>query len=300
MQKAALAHVERAGGIGAVGRDGVVSVVRVKAMQQQLFAVGFVIAVFIHQQDQIRLFGDIDAFGRDLEADGQMQAVGEGGLLVGATIAIGVFEDDQFVVRRGVAGFPMRVAGHDGDPEAALVVEAELDGIFQVGELGLGSEQVHLVTLGHGEAGERLLDVFVLDAAHFAFAVFGIEVGGHRGEGMSGAIVHAEVGLLAGGEVVDELVAQGHHLAGLADFVGVILRAVGVVALAVAVDAVDEVVVVVPKPVLLLHRGVDLGRVGLGLMGLMAVEAVGEMDGEFLVSGFGGGEAVDGEGGSFL
>ncbi len=95
---------------------------------------------------------------------------------------------------------------------------------------------------------------------------------------------------------MDEPVAQGGHLAGLADLVGVVLGAEGVVALPVGVDAVHEVVVVVPEVVLLADGGIDEIRAGLGLTALLAEGGVGEKDGELGVAGVGGGEAIDREG----
>jgi hypothetical protein len=110
------------------------------------------------------------------------------------------------------------------------------------------------------------------------------------------AVVDREVALAAGGDVVDEPVAQRHHLAGLLDLVGVVLRPVGVVTLAVGVDAIDEVVVVVPEPVLLLHRGVDKHFVGLGTRARGGTEqAVGEERRQLAVPGLGGREAIDRE-----
>ena len=58
-----------------------------------------------------------------------MQASGEDGLLVRLTIAVGVLEDEDLVVRLGVARAPGGVARHGGHPETAHVVEGEADGL---------------------------------------------------------------------------------------------------------------------------------------------------------------------------
>ena len=64
-----------------------------------------------------------------------MQAPGEDGLLVGLTVAVGVLEDDDLVVRLRVARTPGRVARHRRHPETSTVVESDSHGLGEVGEL---------------------------------------------------------------------------------------------------------------------------------------------------------------------
>ena len=67
-------------------------------MQDQFLAVGLAVLVIVDEQREVRFLGYVDAFRRELEADGNMQMVGEDRLLIGLTVAIRVFEDDQFVI----------------------------------------------------------------------------------------------------------------------------------------------------------------------------------------------------------
>jgi hypothetical protein len=78
----------------------VVRIVGVEAVQDQLHPVGLAVLVVVDEQGEVRLLGEIDAFGGDLEADRNMQLVGEDGLLVGLAVAVGVFEDQDLVVRQ--------------------------------------------------------------------------------------------------------------------------------------------------------------------------------------------------------
>ena len=281
MEEDALAHVNGAAGVGGEGADGVVRVMRVKAAEDDLATVGFVIAIGVLEQHEVGFLGNIDALGRKLDADGQVQLVGEDGFLVRLAVAIGVFINEDLVVRQRVAGAVVRVGGHGGDPEAALVVKGELHGIGEVGEFLLAGEELGFVALGQGEAFFGGLAVEVLGAAVFDA---GLVVGGHLGQLVGAAVIHGEVLLFAGGDIVNELVTEGGHLAGLFDFVGVVLRAERIVALAVGVDAIQDVVVAVPEPVLLLHGFVDEGGVGFGFAGLVPVEAGGEDFGDGLVA----------------
>ena len=67
-------------------------------MQDQLHTVGLAVLVIVDEQREVGFLGHIDAFRRELEADGDVQVVGEDRLLVGLTVAIRVFEDDQFII----------------------------------------------------------------------------------------------------------------------------------------------------------------------------------------------------------
>ena len=81
----------------------------------------------------------------EFEAHGQVQAVREDGLLVGLSVMIGVFENEQLVIRFGVARFVVWVAGHGGNPEPPFVVEGELDRVGEIGKLFVGGKELDLV-----------------------------------------------------------------------------------------------------------------------------------------------------------
>ena len=181
----------------------------------------------------------------------------------------------------------MRVAGHHRDPEASLVVEGHLHRVLEIGELLLGGEELDLVA---GHYGHLLDGLLAIEIVHRA-----LKIGGHLRQGAGLGVVRREVLALAGGDLMNDLVAQGHHLAGLEDFGRIILWAEGIVALAVRVHAVDQVVVVVPEEVLVEHRLVDEFGVGLRSLGLTAKGGVGEQHGQFLIARLCGREPIDGE-----
>ncbi len=98
VEEASFEKVEGAGGVGAVRGDCVMGVVGVEAVHEDLDAVGAVVVVVVHEEAQVGFLGDIHSLGRELEADGEMEVFGEDGLLVGASVAVGVLEDEELVV----------------------------------------------------------------------------------------------------------------------------------------------------------------------------------------------------------
>jgi hypothetical protein len=70
----------------------------VKAVHENFHAVGLVVLVVIDEQAEVRLLRKINTLRRQLEADGQMQSARENGLLVRASVAVRVLEDEQLVV----------------------------------------------------------------------------------------------------------------------------------------------------------------------------------------------------------
>ncbi len=93
---------------------------------------------------QVGAVGDVDAAVAGLEAGGDQQAVGEDRHLVGLAGALGVFEDDDLVVRF-LAGLDLRIDLAAGDPEPAGRVEVHLD---RLGQQRVGGEEVDLEALG--------------------------------------------------------------------------------------------------------------------------------------------------------
>ena len=91
---------------------------------------------------------------------------------------------------------------------------------------------------------------------------------------MSLRVVDYQVRLFCGSYVVNQRVADRGKLARFLNFVGIILRTEWVVTLAVGVDAVENIVVIVPKPILLLHCLMQQLSVGLRNTRLLSVNSV--------------------------
>ena len=91
----------------------------------------------------MRFLGDVHSAVTELERQRDVQVIGEDGGLVRATIAVGVLEDDEFVVRF-VARINVRVGRGATDPQSPLRVPAHLDGAGQFRKIGFGGEQCHV------------------------------------------------------------------------------------------------------------------------------------------------------------
>jgi hypothetical protein len=86
----------------------VMRVLGAEAGQHDLVSIGLVVAVGIFEEAQVRLLGNVNAAVAELERQRDVQVVGEDCRLVGATVLVGVFEDDDLVVRL-VARIDVRV-----------------------------------------------------------------------------------------------------------------------------------------------------------------------------------------------
>ena len=189
-----------------------------------------------------------------------MELVGEDRFLIRLAVTISVFVNQELVIGDRVAGPVVRIGRHHRDPEPPLVIEGELHRIREIGELFFRSKQFDLISLGHGEGFLRRVTVEVFSAAVLRARLI---VRRDRRKDVGLRIIHGEIGRFTRHDPADEIVAQRRHLAHFFDFVRIILRTERIVALPVGVDAVEDVVVAVPEPVLLLHRGVDGRRIRL-------------------------------------
>jgi len=147
-----------------------------------------------------------------------VQTIGEYGAFVGFAVMIGVFEDEDFVLRKG-PGSGMWPGGHGDDPESAFAVESDLDGVFEFGELFFGSEEVEFKSVGYG-------DVFLLFCGRFDDSEYGIRLGfaGRHGR-ECGDWVIGEFGGGFGDKVVDDGVGGLDEFVVPRDFLGVFVDA---------------------------------------------------------------------------
>ena len=226
-----------------------VRVVRGPAIPEVLDLVGLVVAVGVLQEQNPRLAHDEHAAVPELEARGAVELVVERGALVGFAVAVGVFEDEQLVVGRRVAGLPLRVVRHARDPEPALVVEVHLHGFGQFREHRLVREQLDLHAGCHGATLDELVRRQVAEVVCFGVLLPRLAEPRGRNVKVAGPGVVRLVGdLFALGDVPDVAISDRGHRPQL----GVLAReGLGVVGAAAAVDvpAVDHAVV------LLMHEG---------------------------------------------
>ena len=99
------------------------------------------------EMQQVRAVGDVDAAVARFDAGRNEQTVGEDGGLVGLAVALGVFEDDDFVVGL-LARLDLRIRLAARDPEPAGGVEVHLN---RLGQQRIGGEEIDLEAVGELE-----------------------------------------------------------------------------------------------------------------------------------------------------
>ena len=126
------------------------AVARIEAAHDDLSFVGLAVSVGIDQVNEVRLLSNVSASVSDFEAGRKVKAVSEDRLLIRFAVSVGVFENEQLVVRL-VRWLVLRVARHRRDPESPLRVECEVDRVFQIRKVDFRGEQVDFVPLRDGE-----------------------------------------------------------------------------------------------------------------------------------------------------
>ncbi len=218
---------------------------RVEPVQDQLADVGLVVAVGVFEEHHVRLGADIDAAVAKLDAGRQVQLVGEDRPLISLAVAVGVFEDQDFVVDRHTWN-ALRVRRHAAYPQSPAAVEGELHGLFQFGEFHFRSEQVHFITFGQLEFLPRFFGRIERDR-------FG-EVGFDFDQLARMAIVDLRGNLFPLGNGPDPTVAVRDHGSQLGELGREVDDAERRLAAAVDVGPVDGPIVVEELLVLFVHR----------------------------------------------
>ena len=216
----------------------------VKTTQDNLPAVDLVVEVIIPQQHEIAPLRHVHPVGCELETKRQVQVIHKHLFLVSLAVVVGVLEDDQLVVRFCIARFEVRISWHRRHPETPPIVESQLRRIGQVRKFLFRREQLDPVTLSHLDASNHIVAVLVFElgvkAANLRHLVCG-RVG--LGQIVLPAIDHCPHGLIA----------IGHHLLNLLQFVRIVFRAVRIVPATKHMHAVGDLIKLLPVPVFLPH-----------------------------------------------
>ena len=181
---------------------------------EDFFLVGFAVAVGVTEEEDVGGGGDDDAVAPGDEAVGKVQAFGKEGAVVVGAVGVAVFEDSDAAAAGAGVAEAERVVGHFDDPEAALGVPVEGDGVEDEGfgsdDLGFetGREAEGFEGIGGGERGGGGL---------------GFGGGTFRGGEVSADLVGGEGGGVEGGFV--EFAFEGEEVVAAAaeeDFGGVV------------------------------------------------------------------------------
>ena len=178
----AIAKDEGAEGIG-LDHAAVMGVGDIDTTEEFALGVGTVVSIGVLHEPEARLLGDDDAIVMEGDAIECIKAFDEGGELVGFSVLVGVFEDDDFIWR-GEAGNGVGEGGHGDDPEAATGIKGDLDGVAEFWELFFGSEEADFVAFGDFEFGLVFGDGLMTPKPFLALLPLPSAMGGREGSGM--------------------------------------------------------------------------------------------------------------------
>ena len=116
VQKHALGHVNRPGGIHAKRRDRVVRIVIVKPAQQHFLGVVLIIAIGVAQENKAAALRHVYTIMRDFKPHRDVQVTGKYRLLVGLSVVVRVLQDQQLILRLRIADAVVRIARHRSHP----------------------------------------------------------------------------------------------------------------------------------------------------------------------------------------
>ncbi len=108
----------------------VVAVLGAEAGEQLFAMVGLAVAIGVFEEGEVRLVRDEDAAIAELKAERNGELVGPHAAFVRAVVAIGVFEDEDAILRR-LAGHDLRISRARADPQAAFAIETDLNGLHE-------------------------------------------------------------------------------------------------------------------------------------------------------------------------
>ena len=175
--------------------DHLVRVSGAEAAEDEALPGGFAIAVGVLEMEQLGALGDVESAIAKFDPTGHEEALDEFFELIGLAIVVGVLADEDVIVGL-FAGFDLRVAEGAGDPEAAALVPAHLDGLDEA--IGLGGEKIHGEAFEDLEGGELFFGRLRFRAGRLDGDGRSRDDGGDRLSGEGGADV--ALGLVEEGE----------------------------------------------------------------------------------------------------
>ena len=122
----------------------VMAILRAEAAEQHLLHIGPVIAIGVLKVDEVRLLRAIHAaLAIEFKAERDLQVIGPDLARVRAAIAVGVLQDEDFVLRL-LAGHDLWIGHRGADPQAPTRIPPNADRLHEVREVLLAHEAVHL------------------------------------------------------------------------------------------------------------------------------------------------------------
>ena len=158
MQKNALLEIDPTTRTAAPRADRVMIVLNAKTSQGQFLHIGHIITVGIFKEEDIGRLPHINSSISELDSGRQVKTVCKNSGLVGRTVTVGIFENDDLIIRH-ITGLELRVGPRAGHPEPPAGVPVHMHGVRQH---GIRSKKIHLVAVQQLEVLQLRLRVVIV------------------------------------------------------------------------------------------------------------------------------------------
>ena len=103
-----------------------VTVLAAEPGEHQLAVIGLAVTVGVLNETHVRFLAHVHAAIAEFKRQGNVQVIGKHRGLVRATVAVGILQNHQLVVRL-IAGVHVRIGRRAAHPHATLAIPAHLD-----------------------------------------------------------------------------------------------------------------------------------------------------------------------------
>ncbi len=152
VMKHALLHVKSSAWAPDEVVDGVVTIFAPEPVKKNGLSISLAVMIGILEEDKVGFLGEVDPVLAKFESERKVKIVRKDSPLVGFSILIRVFENEDLVIGLD-AGKSMRVGGHGGDPETSRGIKVEGDWIAKFRKFLLRSEELDCEALSDLELG---------------------------------------------------------------------------------------------------------------------------------------------------
>ena len=120
-----------------------VTVLAAEPGEHQLAVIGLAVAVGVLNETHVRFLAHVHAAIAEFKRQRNVQVIGKHRGLVRATVAVGILQNHQLIVRL-IAGVHVRIGRRAAHPHASLAIPAHLDRAGDFRKLLLAREEIHL------------------------------------------------------------------------------------------------------------------------------------------------------------
>ena len=228
---------------------------RIDAMQNAFTNISNIIAIGIFKEQEIGLMANEESTVPEFKTGRNMKPVCKDFAFVRFAIAIGIFEDEDFIIHF-FFGFPMGIRGHYSNPKAAPGIKSHLYGLCKFREFFFRCEEFNLQAFANCHLGNS---IFAIEEDMLASGKRAGLVGDNFEKGCGVGIIigkHFAVGsstdflITISGHLIKDLHFSCHH-----DPVGLACNETKICTPTINGIPIYSAIAIEPMKILLKHRG---------------------------------------------